>query len=100
MRPYQTLGFTYRNYSVDMIGHDHEFIYLHPRADDFCIRPFLLNYPAREIQRYFFINHVAKLTFSTFGTDRDKVGPRLGIVISSQAYGPALMNFGIVIHIR
>jgi len=60
VRPYRTLGLTYRNYSVEVIWHDYEFIYFHLRPDDFCIRPFLIDYPAHVVQRDLSIRHVAK----------------------------------------
>ena len=99
MRPYMwVIRFHNPHNSVNMVGHDHEFIgeQFDFGADFRGTEPFLPHNVPQGVQHHLPIHDLPKQMCPVMGTDGDEIGARLGVIIPFQPDGTAPMSIGIV----
>ena len=93
-RPYDGTG--YRQYPMKMIGHHHPLVQLDFLANCGGPPPFLGNDFAGMVQPHLPIHDIAEQAFPVLCANGQEIGPRLGIIISPQPDGAAVVCFRVV----
>ena len=97
MNPYIGCIFNDQN-PVDVIGHDAIFIQSGIREMAGNALPISFGNLSYQGENRFFIFDGSQNQFSVSGADGHEIFYRCGIVVSTQTYGPAALDFGIEFH--
>jgi hypothetical protein len=84
-----------KNDPVYMIGHDHKRPQLHVRKPLAQPPPFPLHHLPHRAQAHLPRHHLPKQAFPLPRANRDKIRPRLGVIIARQADGMAVVFWGV-----
>src|SRR3989338_61963 len=83
---------------MEMIRHADPFVQFNGRTYDRRFGPFLGNNVSIFIQLYFRADDVSEQTFPILDTQRHKICPRRGIIVSLEAYRPAVVRDRTIFH--
>ncbi len=84
--------------TMDMVGHNHEGIQQNMRKMNGQCLPAGFCHTPISIQTHCAVHHVSEKTYVPMGTDRDKIGARLPVIVIFQADGSTVMFAGVVGH--
>ena len=86
--------------SMDVVGHDGKPVDVHARIENRQFGPDRFYHLAGVVQLHLAVNNLAEEAGAGLGDDGDEIGPGLGVIVSLEADGMAVVFVRVVSHVH